>query len=59
MPELQVSVVLPYYLQLAEGVYQTAQVDEVVQIAPFLREVFREPVTFGTTCPRVTAGAIQ
>jgi hypothetical protein len=37
MPELQVSVVLPYYLRLAEGDYQTAQVGEAVQIvAPLL-----------------------
>jgi len=39
MPELQVSVVLPYYLRLAEGDYQTAQVGEVVQIvSPLLLE---------------------
>lgn len=39
MPELQVSVVLPYYLRLAEGNYQTAQVEEVVQVvAPPLLE---------------------
>jgi hypothetical protein len=33
MPELQVSVVLPYYLRLAEGDYPTAQVGEVVHLA--------------------------
>jgi hypothetical protein len=39
MPELQVSVVLPYYLRLADGDYQTAQVGEVVQVvAPPLLE---------------------
>ena len=39
MPELQVSVVLPYYLRLAEGDYQTAQAGETVQIlAPLLLE---------------------
>jgi hypothetical protein len=39
MPELQVSVVLPYYLRLAEGDYQTAPGGEVVQIiAPLLQE---------------------
>ena len=39
MPELQVSVMLPYYLRLAEGDYQTAQVGEVVQVvAPILLE---------------------
>lgn len=39
MPELQVSVVLPYYLRLAEGDYQTAQVGEVIQLdAPILLE---------------------
>ncbi len=39
MPELQVSVVLPYYLRLAAGDYQTAQVGEAVQIvAPILLE---------------------
>ncbi|HEV3384089.1 MAG TPA: hypothetical protein VG097_04700 [Gemmata sp.] len=32
MPELQVSVVLPYYLELTEGDYQTAQFGEVVQV---------------------------
>jgi hypothetical protein len=39
MPELQVSVVLPYYLRLAAGDYQTAQVGEVIQlVAPILLE---------------------
>ncbi|MGA7501485.1 MAG: hypothetical protein WBX00_32535, partial [Isosphaeraceae bacterium] len=39
MPELQVSVVLPYYLRLAEGDYQTSQAGEVVQVvAPLLLE---------------------
>jgi hypothetical protein len=39
MPELQVSVVLPYYLRLADGDYQTSQVGEVVQVvAPPLLE---------------------
>ena len=39
MPELQVSVVLPYYLRLSEGDYQTAKVGEVVQVAtPLLEE---------------------
>lgn len=39
MPELQVSVVLPYYLWLAEGEYQTAPVGETVQVvAPVLPE---------------------
>jgi hypothetical protein len=39
MPELQVSVVLPYYLRLAEGDYQTCQAGEVVQVvAPLLLE---------------------
>jgi hypothetical protein len=32
MLELQVSVVLPYYLRLAEGDYQTSQAGEVVQV---------------------------
>jgi hypothetical protein len=39
MPELQVSVLLPYYLRLAEGDYPTAPVGEVIQIlAPVLVE---------------------
>ena len=39
MPELQVGVVLPYYLRLAEGDYQTAQVGEVVEVVgPLLLE---------------------
>lgn len=39
MPELQVSVALPYYLRLAEGDYQTSQAGEVVQVvAPLLLE---------------------
>ena len=40
MPELQVSVVLPYYLRLAEGEYQTGAVEEVVQVVtpPLLEE---------------------
>jgi hypothetical protein len=39
MPELQVGVVLPYYLRLAEGEYQIAQVGEAVQVvAPLLLE---------------------
>jgi hypothetical protein len=39
VPELQVTVVLPYYLRLAEGDYQTAQGEEVVQVvAPPLLE---------------------
>jgi hypothetical protein len=39
MPELQVSVVLPYYLRLAEGDYPMAQVGEMVQVvAPLLVE---------------------
>jgi len=45
MPELQVSVVLPYYLRLPEGDYQTAkQVGEVVQVVapPFLEETILE-----------------
>jgi hypothetical protein len=32
MPELQVSVVLPYYIRLAAGEYPTAQIGDVVQI---------------------------
>src|SRR5438132_224019 len=39
MPELQVNVVLPYYLRLAEGEYQTGQAGELVHIgAPVLAE---------------------
>jgi len=34
VPELQVSVVLPYYLRLVEGDYQTAQGGELVQVVP-------------------------
>jgi hypothetical protein len=39
MPELQVSVVLPYYLRLTEGEYPTTPVGEAVQVAaPLLQE---------------------
>lgn len=39
MPELQVSVILPYHLRLADGNYQTASEGEVVQVvAPPLLE---------------------
>jgi hypothetical protein len=34
VPELQVTVVLPYYLRLAEGDYQTARGGELVQVVP-------------------------
>jgi hypothetical protein len=34
VPELQVTVVLPYYLRLAEGDYQTALGGELVQVVP-------------------------
>jgi hypothetical protein len=41
MPELHVSVVLPYYLRLGQGEYQTTQVGEIVQVvaSPLLEGV--------------------
>jgi len=49
MPELRVSVVLPYYLRLAPGDYQTAREGEVVHVAaPLLDE---------TTPPRTPVSA--
>jgi hypothetical protein len=39
MPQLQVSTVLPYYLRLSEGDYQTARAGEFVHVgAPLLVE---------------------
>jgi hypothetical protein len=43
MPQLQVSVVLPYYLLLSEGDYRTARVGEVVHVGdPLLDEGIRQ-----------------
>jgi hypothetical protein len=49
LPELQVSVVLPYYLRLAEGDYQTAEVGDVVQVVP--------PPLLEGTVPRTSVSA--
>src|SRR5207237_185926 len=52
MPELQVSVVLLYYLRLAEGDYQTAQVGEVVRAAaPVGGTSFDSPISFDAPIP--------
>lgn len=49
MPELQVSVVLPYHLRLADGSYPTAQVGEELQMAA--------PPLLEGTVPRTTVHA--
>ncbi len=49
MPDLQVTVMLPYYLGLAEGDYPTDQVGDVVQIV--------DPPSLDGTAPRTLARA--
>lgn len=45
MPELHVSVVLPYYLRLADGDYQTAQAGEEVQAVATIQSDGTQPRT--------------
>ncbi len=45
MPDLRVSVILPYYLRLGEGDYQTAQGGEVIHMRPPILEESSPPRT--------------
>ncbi len=49
MPEIRISITLPYELGLTEGDYQTAQVGEIVRVsAPPLEEPNRQTIVSAT-----------
>src|SRR5437899_2723907 len=49
MPEIRISITLPYALRLIDGEYHTAQVDEILRIsAPALEETTPQTIVSAT-----------